>query len=362
MVWADTMTIYLVSSHPASLPLVIQTKLHTWLLCRLKALFSTDIYCIGAVGFYRTLIKPDTESFVTSLYEIDRIIKEKEAEAIQADSAREEFDNEKLINQKLPHQYHDLRDIFSKAASDILPLHHKYNLKIKLERDHNLGFSPLHQYSAEELRACKQYLVENLSKGFIDSSQSPFAAPILFVRKANGGLRFCVDYRKLNAVTRKDRYPIPLLDETLARISKAKIFTKLDIRQAFHRVRIDPASEDLTTFRTRYGCYKYKVVPFGLTNGPATYQRYMNDVLFDYLNDFCTAFLDDILIYSDNELEHEEQVRKVLQRLHEAGLQADIKKLEFSVKHTKYLGFIISADGIEADPEKTSVIDQWAPP
>jgi RNase H-like domain found in reverse transcriptase/Reverse transcriptase (RNA-dependent DNA polymerase) len=154
---------------------------------------------------------------------------------------------------------------------DALAPHREYDLKIELEKDYNLGFSPLYQHSAEELQACKQYLVDNLSKGFIAPSQSPFAAPIIFARKANGGLRFCVDYRKLNAVTRKDRYPLPLLDETLARISKARIFTKLDIRQAFHRVHIDPASEDLTTFRTRYGCYKYKVVLFWLTNEPATY-------------------------------------------------------------------------------------------
>ncbi len=94
----------------------------------------------------------------------------------------------------------------------------------------------------------KQYLIDNLSKGFIIDSQAPFAAPILFVRKANGGLRFYVDYHKLNAITQKDRYPLPLIDETLARISKAHIFTKLDIHQAFHYVRIDPASKDLTTF------------------------------------------------------------------------------------------------------------------
>ena len=117
----------------------------------------------------------------------------------------------------------------------------------------------------------KQYLVENLNKGFIAQSQCPFAALILFARKADGGLRFCVDYRKLNAITKKDVYPIPLLDETLAQMSKARIFTKLDIRQAFHRVRIHPDSEDLTTFRTRYGSYKYKVVPFRLTNGFVTY-------------------------------------------------------------------------------------------
>ena len=119
---------------------------------------------------------------------------------------------------------------------------------------------------------------------------------------------------------------------------------------------MSPDSEELTTFRTRYGSYKCKVLPFGLTNGPATYQRYMNDVLFDYLDDFCTAYLDDILIYSDNELEHTEHVKKVLRRLQDAGLQVDLKKCEFNVTRTKYLGFIISTDGIEVDPEKVAAV------
>jgi len=119
---------------------------------------------------------------------------------------------------------------------------------------------------------------------------------------------------------------------------------------------MDPALEDLTTFWTRYGLYKCKVLPFGLTNGPATYQHYMNDVLFDYLNDFCTAYLDDIIIYSKNKLEHETHVKKVLERLRNAGLQVDIKKCEFRVKRTKYLGFIVSIDSIKVDLEKVEVI------
>jgi hypothetical protein len=127
---------------------------------------------------------------------------------------------------------------------------------------------------------------------------------VLFVKKPSGGLWFCIDYRKLNALTHKDQYPLPLIDETLTRISDAKIFTKLDIRQAFYRIRIHPNSEDLTTFYTRYRAYKYKVLPFGLTNRPATYQRYINNVLFDYLDDFCTAYLDNILIYLNNELSY----------------------------------------------------------
>src|SRR5215475_241094 len=120
---------------------------------------------------------------------------------------------------------------------------------------------------------------------------------------------------------------------------------------------MDPTLEDLITFRTRYGLYKCKVLPFELTNESATYQRYMNDVLFNYLDDFYTAYLNDILIYSENELEHEEHVCKVLLQLHQAGLQADIKKLEFNVKCTKYLRFIISTDSIETDLEKTAVIN-----
>ena len=201
-----------------------------------------------------------------------------------------------------------------------------------------------------------------MDKGFIVPSNSPFASPVLFVAKPNGSLRFCIDFRKLNSITKKDQHPLPLIDETLARLSKAKLFTKLDIRQAFHRIRMDPASEELTTFRTRYGTYKCKVLPFGLTNGPATYQRYMNSILLDYLDDFCTAYLDDILIYSDNEAEHELHVMMVLQRLRDAGLQVDIKKTEFHVTRTKYLGFIVSTDGIEVDPEKISAIVNWKLP
>ena len=212
------------------------------------------------------------------------------------------------------------------------------------------------------MEAAKQYIQDNLHKGFIAPSGAPFASPILFSRKHDGGLRFCVDYRKLNAITKKNQYPLPLIDETLERLSRAKFFTKLDIRQAFHKIRIHPDSEDLTTFRTRYGSYKYRVVPFGLTNGPATFQRFINDSFMDCLDDFLTAYLDDLLIYSENELDHEIHVRKVLTRLREAGLQADIKKCEFHVRKTKYLGFIVGEDGIEVDPEKISVLKNWQVP
>ena len=149
---------------------------------------------------------------------------------------------------------------------------------------------------------------------------------------------------------------MPLIEETLARLVRVKVFTKLNVRQAFYRIRMKESVEDLTTFRTRYGFYKYKVLSFSLCNGPASFQRYINDILFNYLNDFCTVYVDDILIYSDNLLEHDAQVKKVLQRLKKAELQADIKKSEFSVQSTKFLGFIISTEGIAMNSEKVAVV------
>jgi uncharacterized protein YdhG (YjbR/CyaY superfamily) len=126
---------------------------------------------------------------------------------------------------------------------------------------------------------------------------------------------------------------------------------------------MDPASEDLTTFRSRYRSFKYKVLPFGLTNGPATFQRYVNQALGDYLDDFYTAFIDDILIYTDRDLkQHQEHVMKVLKRLRDAGLQVALHKYEFHTQETKFLGFIVSTEGVRVDPAKIEVIEAWEPP
>ena len=331
-----------------------------------------EIASIGAYAFNVAAHHPDNELFLTSFYEIDRILQDRYSELAQ-DEAHEQINalqeaakvytiEEPPLELRMPKQYWQFKDIASKEASDLLPPHRVYDHKIDLEKPNDLGYSPLYKMTTAELEETKRYLQDNLHKGFIEPSHAPFAAPILFIKKANGSLRLCIDFRKLNELTRKDRYPLPLIDELLARLSKAKVYTKLDIRQAFYRIRMDPQSEELTTFRTRYGSYKCKVLPFGLTNGPATYQRYMNDVLFDYLDDFCTAYLDDILIYSDNELEHEGHVKKVLQRLRDAGLQVDLKKCEFHVTRTKYLGFIITTEGIEVDPEKVATVVGWKAP
>ena len=266
----------------------------------------------------------------------------------------------------VPAEYHDFLDVFSKDISDTLRPHRKHDHKIELLKDKDLasdlGHSALRGMSTPQLEFVKKFLEEHLKKGFIEASSAPCSSPILLAKKPDGGIRFCVDYRKLNSLTKKDAYPLPLIAETIARLKKAIVFTKIDIRQAFHKLRMAMESEDATTFASRFGSYKWKVMPFGLTGGPASWQRFINDLLWEYLNNFCTAYLDDILIYSTSMKEHRQHVRKVLTKLREAGIQADVDKCEFHVTETKYLGLIISTEGIKMDPPKVDAIKQWDSP
>lgn len=252
--------------------------------------------------------------------------------------------------------------VFSKKESNQLPPHRPCDHKIELLPGPELPTSPLYSMSLEQLDALKTYLKEALEKGFIVPSSAPFASPVLFARKADGSWRFCVDYRKLNERTVKNRYPLPLIDETLRQLGRAKYFTKLDIRQAFHRIRMSPESEEMTSFRTRYGQFKYRVMPFGLCNGPATFQAFINSQIFEYLDVFVTAYVDDLIIYSNTLEEHEEHVKLVLEKLKAAGLQADIKKCEFHVQKTRFLGYIVGTHGVEVDPAKIEAVTAWERP
>ena len=269
------------------------------------------------------------------------------------------------IKQLVPDEYQDYLDVFDRNKADELPPHRSYDHKLEFIDDTDkskLPRSRIYPMSGHKLKQVKKYLDEHLKKGFIIPSKAPFASPILFAEKPNGGLRFCVDYRKLNAITKRNRYPIPLIDEVLARIQGCKYLTRLDIIAAFNKLRMHPDSEDYTTFITSLGAYKYRVLPFGLTNGPASYQQYMNDILFEYLNVFCQIYLDDILIYSKTKKEHVEHVRMVLQKLREAGLQADILKCEFHVQETKFLGLMVSIDGLRINPVKIQAVLDWPVP
>ena len=231
----------------------------------------------------------------------------------------------------LPERYQEYLHAFSKKEANTLLKHGPQDHTIHLKEGAQAPASALYDMSHNEAQELCRYLDENLSKGFIWASCSESAAPVLFVKKPEGGLHFCIDYRGLNAVTVKNWYPLPLISETLNRLSQAKIFTKLDIIAAFNQLCIQEGDESLTVFHTHFELFKYLVMPFGLCNGPASFQNYINDTLHEYLDDFCTAYLDDILIYSDNEAEHEIHIKHVLQKLEEAGLQADITKCAFHV-------------------------------
>ena len=234
--------------------------------------------------------------------------------------------------------------------------------KIPLKEGKEPPFGPLYGMSREELSELKSYIKENLEKGFIRASSSPAGAPVLFVKKPDGTLRLCVDYRALNNQTIKNRYPLPLVKETLDRLSKAKYFTKLDLRQGYNQIRMAKGEEWKTAFRTRYGHFEYTVMPFGLTNAPATFQHFINDCIRDYLDIFCTAYLDDILIYSNTLEEHQVHVYKVLEALRQQGVLLKPEKCEFHTQSTKYLGLIIESGGIKMDPKKIETIKNWAIP
>ena len=263
----------------------------------------------------------------------------------------------------LPNEYQNFADVFNEAAGDILPPHRNdLDHAIDLVPGKNPPFGPLYNLSEYELSVLKDYIDKNLKTGYISRSKSPAGAPILFVKKRDGSLRLCVDYRGLNAVSIKNKYPIPLISEILDRLQKARIFTKLDLRGAYNLIRIKEGDEWKTAFRTRYGSYEYRVMPFGLANAPATFQSYINRALQQFLDMFAIVYLDDILIYSEQLSQHSYHVQQVLQALRDNGLFVKLDKCAFSQSSVEYLGFIISPQNVSMDLNRVSTIQDWPTP
>jgi len=216
--------------------------------------------------------------------------------------------------------------------------------------------------SETEAVALHEFLKENLDRGFICQSQSPCGAPVLFVKKKDSSLQLCINWHGLNKITKKDRYPLPLIPNLLDRLRSSEIYTKIDLRSAYNLVHIAPCDEWKTAFRTRYGSFNFKVMHFSLTNAPATFQCYMNSIFSDILDQYVVVYLDDILIFSKNPEEHQKHVLDVLERLKKHGLYVKPEKCEFSVKSTEFLGFIISPSGISMSQSKVDAILKWPAP
>ncbi|WVZ83967.1 LOW QUALITY PROTEIN: hypothetical protein U9M48_031053 [Paspalum notatum var. saurae] len=218
------------------------------------------------------------------------------------------------------------------------------------------GYSPLHKSGIE------RQVKELLAAGLITHSSSPFASPVLLVQKKDGCWRMCVDYTKLNALTIKNRFTLPIIEDILAEFSPAQYFTKLDMKYGYHQVRMHPENEHKTTFKTHHGHYRFKVMPFGLTNAPATFQCIMNEMLSPYLRKFVLVFLDDILIFSTSLDQHISHLSMVFDKLREHQLYLKSRKCSFTQKSVEYLGHVISQEGVATDPTKTAAMVEWPQP
>ena len=213
-----------------------------------------------------------------------------------------------------------------------------------------------------ELKELKVQMEEMVNKGFVRPSTSPWGAPVLFVKKKDGSMRLCIDYRELNKVTIRNQYPLPRIDDLFDQLQGAKVFSKIDLRSGYHQLRVHDDDVPKTAFRTWYGHFEFLVMPFGLTNAPAAFMDLMNRIFRPYLDQFVIVFIDDILIYSGSEEEHVEHLRIVLQILREHRLYAKLSKCQFWLDSVAFLGHIVSAEGVSVDQQKVEAILNWKPP
>eukprot|EP00253_Pinus_taeda_P032583 PITA_32583 len=252
----------------------------------------------------------------------------------------------------------EFTDVFLEEIPGLPP---KRNIDFTIELV--LGAAPVsrapYRMSVPELTELRMQLQELLDKNYIRPSVSPWGAPVLFVKKKDGTFRMCIDYRQLNKLTIKNKYPLPRIDELFDQVKGMTVFSKIDLRSGYHQIRIKDEDIAKTAFRTRYGHYEFVVLPFGLTNAPATFMCLMNSIFHQYLDRFVLIFIDDILVYSRTMEEHQEHLRKVLQTLWEHQLYAKFSKCDFFKEEIQYLGHVITKEGIAVDPEKIKAIMDW---
>nr|AAX92822.1 retrotransposon protein, putative, Ty3-gypsy sub-class [Oryza sativa Japonica Group] len=252
-------------------------------------------------------------------------------------------------------------DVFPEELPSMPP-----NQEIEFRIDLAPGTTPLYKrpyrMAASELAEVKKQLEELKEKGYIRPSTSPWGAPVIFVEKKDKTKRMCVDYRALNEVTIKNKYPLPRIDDLFDQLKGATVFSKIDLRSGYHQLRIREEDIPKTAFTTRYGLYEFIVMSFGLTNAPAFFMNLMNKVFMEYLDKFVVVIIDNILVYSQSEEDHQQHLRLVLGKLREHQLYAKLSKCEFWLSEMKFLGHVISAKGVAVDPETVIAVTDWKQP
>jgi hypothetical protein len=254
----------------------------------------------------------------------------------------------------------DFPDVFPEELPGMPP-----DRDIEFLREFLPGTPPIskrpYRMPVNELVEPKKQIAELQAKGFIRPSSSPRGAPILFVEKKDGTQRMCVDYRSLNEVTIKNKYPLPRIEDQFDQMKGASVFSKIDLRSGYHQLKIRESDIPKTAFHTRYGLYEYTVMSFGLTNAPAYFMCLMNKVFMEYLDRFIVVFIDDIVVFSKMMEEHEDHLRLVLEKLRSNQLYAKFSKCEFWLIEVAFLGHVVSAGGVSVDPGKVKDVLNWMP-
>lgn len=325
------------------------------------------------------VISSDCTIQVLSAVELRRNIKKKQVESCymimlhrtdEPEQQTETINNIDNNSQTEPSEWTDMRQTLLKQYADVFPDTLPHGLPPSRSIDHRIELKPgsaptnrpIYRMSPPELDEVKKQIDQLMQAGFIRPSKSPFGAPLLLVKKKDGSMRMCVDYRALNEITIKNSYPLPRIDELFDRLQGAKIFSKIDLRNGYHQIRIHPDDVEKTAFRSRYGHFEFMVLPFGLTNAPATFMHLMQDLFRPFLDKFVLVFIDDILIFSKNLHEHQQHVKQVLDILRDNKLYAKLSKCELIKQQVEFLGHIVDAEGIHMMQDKVEAILKWPAP
>ncbi|KAI2646638.1 Transposon Tf2-8 polyprotein [Labeo rohita] len=269
---------------------------------------------------------------------------------------------EPAFTPEIPAEYAVFQDVFSKQSATHLPPHRPWDCAIDLLPGAQLPKGKVYPLSIPEHQAMEEYISEALNQGFIRPSTSPAASSFFFVGKKDGGLRPCIDNRQLNSQILQQPYPLPLVPATLEELRGAQVFTKLDLRSAYNLVHIRAGDEWKTAFVTPTGHYEYQVMPYSLSISPFVFQTFMNGVFWEFLHRFVMVYIDDVLIYSRNMDEHRQHVQQVLLKLRQHHLYLKLEKCEFHKPSVQFLGYIISAEGVQMDQGKIHAIQDWPQP
>ncbi len=324
--------------------------------------FNSMNIAIIKTAAYKLLVKRlNVTTFMIIITKIDWLLKT--ARNKLEDVNLQELSHEEILKEvkaKLSSKYHDYLDVFNQAMTDQLSSHHLYDHKIELIDKRISSQSCLYHMFDYKLQKMKNYLIKHLNKDFISSSSASYTSLILFIEKKDDSLRFCIDYRKLNALIKRNRYFLSLIDETFACIQDSKYLIQLNIIVIFNKLRMHLSSEDLTIFIISFDFYKYYVMSFELINDSTFYQHYINDVLFNYLHQFCQIYLNNIIIYSKTLKKHKQHVWLVLHRLRKTDLQMNINKCKFHIQKIFFLKLLLFIKELKMNFRKVQAVVEWS--